>query len=595
MGVCFGFSREGADLAPYVRFDICPMCPRTEQTGEKTGALQPDEKVGPLTLDNRAGGTAGKEASASDVACHGLQAPLLSAEAAAQQQMQRKQPKQRKQRPKRFGRWTCMHLLAPVPLWLFAALLGWVTASAICMVLRLHSVAALRPEKSFDFTLRLAVATNRCIGIGKGIGFDAGYEVALKPCTGSWDEQFLVKPDGTIRCKGSADLCLTMSSQLPMKQITMRSCADGSSQEQRFDVLPNGRIASHAQRELCMNLLQGDLARGLLGMYKCGKDFNEVFVYGGEHFLFPSLLRQWDHVQRLDAELANTLGLGIWVVPSCVVAGIVAFALSSRLLKASGTSHGYCCRSIHGLAFLCVAAAIFLQFAVITCIGMVSWVAQQFLNGTNVTIAATPHVDYTLRLAEKIDFCIGAASLHDKASVTMQHCHASGLQQFILQTDGTVRSKQRNDLCLTEVAHSSQWQLQTCSASSAERQVFSAAAQSHGWLQLQAFPDMCMDFLGGDLASGYLGVHACDKDISEVFVYSRGNAGIAELALHLKHVLKALTNALKVLDGFPVAALQPAAGGQGVAWALLVAVPSLLLFLGRPAPRQDDEHLVSTV
>mmetsp|Transcript_85646 Transcript_85646/g.164872 ORF Transcript_85646/g.164872 Transcript_85646/m.164872 type:complete len:396 (+) Transcript_85646:72-1259(+) len=391
MGVCFGFSREGADLAPYVRFDICPMCPRTEQTGEKTGALQPDEKVGPLTLDNRAGGTAGKEASASDVACHGLQAPLLSAEAAAQQQMQRKQPKQRKQRPKRFGRWTCMHLLAPVPLWLFAALLGWVTASAICMVLRLHSVAALRPEKSFDFTLRLAVATNRCIGIGKGIGFDAGYEVALKPCTGSWDEQFLVKPDGTIRFKDNNDLCLTMSRKHIGKQMIMTNCADGSPHEKAFDVLPNGRIALHAQRDLCMNLLQGNLARGLLGMHECGKDFNEVFLYGGGHFLVPLLLREFHQVQKLDAELANTVGLGIWVLPSCVFAGIVAFALSRRLLKASGTSHGCCLQSIHGLALLCVAVAIFFQLSIVTCIGIVTWVAQQFLDGQNITNAGHVH------------------------------------------------------------------------------------------------------------------------------------------------------------------------------------------------------------
>mmetsp|Transcript_85648 Transcript_85648/g.164881 ORF Transcript_85648/g.164881 Transcript_85648/m.164881 type:complete len:595 (+) Transcript_85648:72-1856(+) len=594
MGVCFGFSREGADLAPYVRFDICPMCPRTEQTGEKTGALQPDEKVGPLTLDNRAGGTAGKEASASDVACHGLQAPLLSAEAAAQQQMQRKQPKQRKQRPKRFGRWTCMHLLAPVPLWLFAALLGWVTASAICMVLRLHSVAALRPEKSFDFTLRLAVATNRCIGIGKGIGFDAGYEVALKPCTGSWDEQFLVKPDGTIRFKDNNDLCLTMSRKHIGKQMIMTNCADGSPHEKAFDVLPNGRIALHAQRDLCMNLLQGNLARGLLGMHECGKDFNEVFLYGGGHFLVPLLLREFHQVQKLDAELANTVGLGIWVLPSCVFAGIVAFALSRRLLKASGTSHGCCLQSIHGLALLCVAVAIFFQLSIVTCIGIVTWVAQQFLDGQNVTTAAvTPHVDYTLRFAQKIDFCIGAANgLHDNASVTLQHCHTGGLQQFSLQTDGTIRSKRRDDLCVTKVADSSQWQLQTCSTNSSDRQIFNAAAQSHGWLELQAMPDMCMSLL----AKGALGVQACSRDVNEVFVYSGGNAGIAELALHLNDAVQALTKALQVSDGFPIVAMQPGARAQGAAWALLVAVPSILLLLGRlPAPKLDDEDLMLTL
>jgi F0F1-type ATP synthase assembly protein I len=346
-------------------------------------------------------------------------------------------------------------------------------------------------------------------------------------------------------------------------------------------------------------------------MHECGKDFNEVFLYGGGHFLVPLLLREFHQVQKLDAELANTVGLGIWVLPSCVFAGIVAFALSRRLLKASGTSHGCCLQSIHGLALLCVAVAIFFQLSIVTCIGIVTWVAQQFLDGQNVTTAAvTPHVDYTLRFAQKIDFCIGAANgLHDNASVTLQHCHTGGLQQFILQTDGTIRSKRRDDLCVTKVADSSQWQLQTCSTNSSDRQIFNAAAQSHGWLELQAMPDMCMSLL----AKGALGVQACSRDVNEVFVYSGGNAGIAELALHLNDAVQALTKALQVLDGFPVAvkaltkalqvsdsfpivAMQPAARAQGAAWALLVAVPSILLLLGRlPAPKLDDEDLMLTL
>jgi len=125
-----------------------------------------------------------------------------------------------------------------------------------------------------------------------------------------------------------------------------------------------------------------------------------------------------------------------------------------------------------------------------------------------------------------------------------------------------------------------------------------------------------MNLLGGDVANGNLGVSACGKDVNQVFVYSGGNAGIAELALHLYDAHKALTKALHGLDGFalhlydagkalakalhgldgfPAAAVfarQPAAMQQGAACALLVAVPSILLLLGkRPAQRQDDEHL----
>merc|ERR1712218_456078 len=187
--------------------------------------------------------------------------------------------------------------------------------------------------------------------------------------------------------------------------------------------------------------------------------------------------------------------------------------------------------------------------------------AQQNLDSI---ITTTPYVDFTLRLSEKIGFCISSASgLHNHAIVTLQHYHAAGSQQFTLEMDGTVRSKQRRDLCLTETVASSQWQLQTCSASSAGRQVFSAEAQSHGWLQLQATPDMCMNLLGGNVARGDLGVYACGQDINEVFVYSGGNAGIAELALHLNDAQRALTGALQILDGSALAELKPAAHALG--------------------------------
>jgi len=646
-----------ADFEKGVQNDIVMQVPGFQDTSRPASKVQiarlraawkaaQDQKEGKITAmpQTTAGAGVGNGWTSHEVtSAKSLHVPLLLGDLAAvkqQEQKEQQQPRlQQQQRSRRFGRWTCVHLSAPVPLWLFAAFLGWVTASAICMLLHLHSVAALRNENPFDFTLRLAVAADRCIGVGDIIGLNGGFKVELEQCMGTWDQQYLAKPDGTIRFKENNDLCLTMSSKLPSKQIIMRKCADGSSHEQAFDVLPNGRIALRAKRELCMNLLHGDVARGVLGMHECDNGFNEVFVYGGAHFLVPLLLHQWHQVQTLYEEVAKTLRLGIWVLPSCAVAGIVAFALSRRLLKASGTSHGCCLRSIHGLAMVCVAAGIFLQFTVVTCIAMVTWKAQQNLNGTNITTAATPRVDFTLRLGGKIGFCIGAADgLHDQAGVTLQHCHAGGQQQFVLQTDGTVRSKHRNDLCLTKAIGSSQWQLQTCSASSAGRQVFSAEAQSHGWLQLQAMPDKCMSLLGGDTAKGNLGVHACARDINEVFVYSGGNAGIAELALHLNDALMALTEALQVLDGFPVVALQRAAHahavqfqvweqslrnwlrhgpynetsghshgasvadsrvglpdrsrGYAAACALLVAVPSILLLLGkRPAPRQDDEHL----
>lgn len=573
------YYRESSGAPTYLQIDDQQTLVRVE--------LPFEERIGPLVDDGRT--------TASQQPAQGLQAPLLQdaslkeAEEAAPQQQQKP-----KQQPKRQWRRTCLHLVAPVPVWLVATLIGWVLASTIHVVLRLHSVVAFEPQQSFDFTLRLAEASDRCIGIGNAIGYDGGFEVALKPCKASWDEQFLVKPDGTIRFKSNNDLCLTMSNKLPSKQIVMTDCADGSSHEQTFDVLPTGRIASHADDNLCMNLLDGDMDRGFLGMYECGKDLKEVFVYGGEHFLVPRLLRQWDKVKMLDAEMAHTVRLVIWALPSCFVAGVVALAFSRRLLKASGTSHGCCLQSIHGLAFLCVAAAIFLLLGVVTCMSTVTWVAQQSLNGEHTTNAATPDVDFTLRIVEKIGFCIGAVGgLHDQASVTLQRCQGDGLQQFTLQTDGTVRARQRDDLCLTR--DSSHWQLQTCSASSAGRQVFSAVAQSHGWLQLKAQPDRCMNLLWGDVAKGDLGVYACGEDINEVFVYSGGNAGIAELALHLNDVQQAfpegLTKALRDLDGFPVIALQRAAEARGAACALLVAVPSLLLLLGRKPAR--EQHVVN--
>jgi len=44
------------------------------------------------------------------------------------------------------------------------------------------------------------------------------------------------------------------------------------------------------------------------------------------------------------------------------------------------------------------------------------------------------------------------------------------------------------------------------------------------------------------------------EDVNEIFVYSGGNAGIAELALHLNDAHKVMSRAHQVLDGFSVVA-----------------------------------------
>jgi len=201
-------------------------------------------------------------------------------------------------------------------------------------------------------------------------------------------------------------------------------------------------------------------------------------------------------------------------------------------------------------------------------------------NATAVASAQTADLDFTLRMTKATDFCLGAGSLEDKSKVSLQQCKASQVQQFILPDDGTIRSKLADELCVTVEEESKKAVLSQCDASKLRMQTFSKQAESHGWLQLQASPLMCLNLLGGDEKAGDVGLYKCGSDLNEVFVYSGGNVAVSGLALQVHKLRLLLQQASHHLEGGFTHIL--ALGGM--ACFLLLAVPSLMLLAGSAAP-----------
>ena len=155
----------------------------------------------------------------------------------------------------------------------------------------MYAAITARPPMSLDFTLRLAHTGNRCLGV---VDVKAQSPVALQACSASGAQQFLLLNDGTIRSRSDDALCIT---SVPGNKLVLSRCAQ--SQMQVFDVQQSGKLALKAKPSECLNLLRGDFEAGVMGLYHCGGDLNEVFVYGGGHFLSPVLERELSKVSMI--------------------------------------------------------------------------------------------------------------------------------------------------------------------------------------------------------------------------------------------------------------------------------------------------------
>jgi len=57
-------------------------------------------------------------------------------------------------------------------------------------------------------------------------------------------------------------------------------------------------LALKARPSECLNLLFDFFDAGVVGLYQCGGDINEVFVYGGGQFLVPVLEHELSKVRH---------------------------------------------------------------------------------------------------------------------------------------------------------------------------------------------------------------------------------------------------------------------------------------------------------
>jgi len=455
----------------------------------------------------------------------------------------------------------CLRASALLLIWGVAAVLGLAVS---CMAQALYGLraASTTPQSPFDFTLRLAVAPDKCLGS------TATQHVVLQACSARASQQFLLLKDGTIRTKSDQRLCITSTHA---NKLALTLCSE--SEAQVFEVQPSGKLALKAKPSECVNLLQGDFAAGIVGMYTCSGDLNEVFVYGGGHFLVPILEQELRQVRSLPPLTAGNAGLLLQDLKAICGLSVFAFALSTVLLMATCPNCKH--KLLHCLALGFIACMIVL---VCCCLFSAKTTIQRADRITEkaklVASEQTADLDFTLRMTKATHLCLGVWSLQDNAKVGLQQCKANATQQFILKEDGTIRTKTVDGLCITVEPKPNKVTLSPCSAGKSRNQVFSKHAEGQGWLQLHALPSMCLNLLGGDEKAGDIGLYECGHDLNEVFVYSGGNVAISGLALQVHQVRSVLQQEGSHPLENDFAAIF-AMGGVGCF--LLLAVPSLLL------------------
>lgn len=465
---------------------------------------------------------------------------------------------------------TCFRASAVLLLWAAAALLGLSVASMAQTIQAMQAATLERPQTPLDFTLRLARTIDKCLGV---VDVKAQSRVSLQACSASSTQQFLLANDGTIRSRSDDRLCMT---SVPGGELVLSLCVQ--SETQLFKVQPSGKLALQARPSECINLLYGDLGAGKVGLYRCSSDLNEVFVYGGGHFLLPKLEHEMSQVRELPPVDTETDWMQENLKPVCWFT-FGAFLLSVLLMIAAFPKKiGYRWLYVMVLGFI-AGIIVLICFSLLAAAHAMQESERLTDKAKAMASAQTADLDFTLRMTKSTDLCLSAGSLEDKSKVSLQQCKASAVQQFILQDDGTIHAKQAAELCVT-VEQSHMVFLSPCNASKWRLQTFSKQAESKGWLQMHAAPSMCLNLLGGNEKAGNIGVWKCGNDLNEVFVYSGGNVAISGLALQVHKVRLLLKQASHHLEGGFVHILAP---GGGPCF-LLLAVPSLLLLAGSARP-----------
>jgi len=430
----------------------------------------------------------------------------------------------------------CFHALAVLLLWAAAALLGITVVSTVQAMRGMHAATAAGPRTSHDFTLRLARTGNRCLGVADVKGQS---QVVLQACSASGAQQFLLLNDGTIRSRSNDRLCIT---SVPESKLVLSMCAQ--SQMQVFDVRRSGRLALKANPSECLN---GNVEDGVVGLYGCTGDLKEVFVYGGGLFHVLVLEHELSKISTIAPvstdpdQMLENLKLVCWFT-------LIMFVLSALLIMAACPRRRYRC--LYAMVLGSIAGVIFLICSSLLSATHAMQESERLTdNAKSVASAKTADLDFTLRMAKSTDLCLGAESLKDTSTVSLQQCEASAVQQFLIEDDGTIRAKHADELCVTFEQQSNTVALSPCSESKSRLQAFSKQAGSHGWLQLQASPSMCLNLLGGDETADPIGLYQCGDDLNEVFVYSGGNVAIAGSALQVHKVRQLLKQASHHLEG----------------------------------------------
>jgi len=464
--------------------------------------------------------------------------------------------------------WACFCVLILSPIWAAAAVLAITVSSMAPALHALRAATNAGLESPLDFTLRLAVAPDKCLG---STAIRPQSLVVLQTCSAKQSQQFLLLKDGTIRSRFDDRFCVTST---PANKLALTLCSQSNLQV--FDVRPDGKLALKAKPSECLNLLQGDFAAGVVGMYACGGDLNEVFVYGGGHFLVPILEHELRAVSSFPLNAVHAGPLQQNVNAICGLS-VIAFMLSTFFLMKSHPKRQH--MLLHCLALGFIACMIILMCSSLLLARTATQEAGRVAEkAKTVASAQTADLDFTLRMTKATQLCLGAESLEDNAKVGLQQCKASTAQQFILKEDGTIRTKTVDGLCITVEPKLNMVALSPCSADESRHQIFSKRAEGQGWLQLHALPSMCLNLLGGDEKAGNIGLYKCGRDLNEVFVYSGGNVAISGLAFQVHQVRQLLRQGSHPLDNDFAGIFTLG----GAACFLLLAVPSLVLLAGLP-------------
>jgi hypothetical protein len=381
-----------------------------------------------------------------------------------------------------------------------------------------------------DYSLRLTIDPSYCIAATDS---SSPFEVRLRKCQYlSTDQKRLeLMEDGTIRLKADMSFCLSVVSS---GEITFGKCS--GIPEQLWVFRPGGRFQlqnSGSDQLLCMNVLGNDLPLGKLGLYGCELDSNEVFAYGGGHFLVPELLRDLDftfeHLETLVVDWQ------IWKIMwrACIVAS--CFVLLKVFCSWDKGSKNFA-KLLDVVAVLCICMVLQSESE---SLGKLKPATAEFKQGQD--LSSLTGLDYSFRMSTHPLKCITTQSETPSAHLTMEECTGNRSQQFLFKNaDGkqTIHLKSKPELCVgiddTGVAGARAVLNRAC-------QPFAASFGSGGGLQL-AGTSLCINLWNGDAKAGKLGYFECAHDINEVFVYSQGNPTVARLLHHLHGISEWITN-----------------------------------------------------